>query len=108
MRTHRNIVLRKVFNDGKLTGPTLQLDHHCAALLHQADRIIQRLIRAGVAHERHVGHQKSPRQSARNDPGVIDDVIDPAETRPKIIRALEMLENKRETTPYKKHGCIPL
>lgn len=40
--------------------------------------------------------------------GLIDDVIDPAETRPKIIRALEMLENKRETLPPKKHGSIPL
>ncbi|MCI0822411.1 MAG: hypothetical protein J4N34_03170, partial [Chloroflexi bacterium] len=40
--------------------------------------------------------------------GLIDDVIDPADTRPKIIRALEMLENKRETLPQKKHGSIPL
>ena len=40
--------------------------------------------------------------------GMLDDVIDPAETRPKIIRALEMLENKRETLPPKKHGSIPL
>ena len=40
--------------------------------------------------------------------GMIDDVIDPAETRPKIIRALEMLSNKRETLPFKKHGSIPL
>ena len=40
--------------------------------------------------------------------GLIDDVIDPAETRPKIIRALEMLDNKRETVPPKKHGNIPL
>ena len=40
--------------------------------------------------------------------GLIDDVIDPAETRPKIIRALEMLENKREALPPKKHGNIPL
>ena len=40
--------------------------------------------------------------------GLIDDVIDPAQTRPKIIRALEMLENKRETLPPKKHGSIPL
>lgn len=40
--------------------------------------------------------------------GMIDDVIDPAETRPKIIVALEMLENKREVLPPKKHGSIPL
>ncbi|MFN3975242.1 MAG: acyl-CoA carboxylase subunit beta [Dehalococcoidia bacterium] len=40
--------------------------------------------------------------------GFLDDVIDPAETRPKIIRALSMLANKRDTLPPKKHGNIPL
>jgi acetyl-CoA carboxylase carboxyltransferase component len=40
--------------------------------------------------------------------GYIDDVIDPAETRPKLIRALDMLQNKRDTLPPKKHGNIPL
>ena len=40
--------------------------------------------------------------------GLIDDVIDPAETRPRIVRALEMLANKRESLPAKKHGSIPL
>ena len=40
--------------------------------------------------------------------GFIDDVIDPAETRPRIIGALEMLENKRDNLPAKKHGNIPL
>jgi propionyl-CoA carboxylase beta chain len=40
--------------------------------------------------------------------GYIDDVIDPAETRPRIIGALAMLQNKRETLPPKKHGSIPL
>jgi propionyl-CoA carboxylase beta chain len=40
--------------------------------------------------------------------GYIDDVIDPRETRPKIIRALEMLRNKTDSTPPKKHGNVPL
>ena len=40
--------------------------------------------------------------------GMIDDVIDPVHTRPKIIRALQMLENKRESLPPKKHGSVPL
>ena len=40
--------------------------------------------------------------------GYIDDVIDPAETRPRIIDALAMLQNKREMLPPKKHGNIPL
>lgn len=40
--------------------------------------------------------------------GFIDDVIDPRETRRKIIRALEMLQNKADRNPPKKHGNIPL
>ncbi len=40
--------------------------------------------------------------------GYLDDVIDPRETRPRIIRALEILQTKRDTLPPKKHGNIPL
>jgi propionyl-CoA carboxylase beta chain len=40
--------------------------------------------------------------------GYIDEVIKPEETRSKIIRSLEMLANKRDTNPPKKHGNIPL
>jgi acetyl-CoA carboxylase carboxyltransferase component len=40
--------------------------------------------------------------------GFIDDVIDPAETRIKIIAGLEMLKSKREELPHRKHGNIPL
>jgi len=40
--------------------------------------------------------------------GYIDDVIEPHETRPKVIRALRLLANKVDTTPKKKHGSIPL
>jgi propionyl-CoA carboxylase beta chain len=40
--------------------------------------------------------------------GYIDDVIDPRETRPMLIKALNMLQNKRDTNPPKKHGNIPL
>ena len=40
--------------------------------------------------------------------GYIDDVIDPRDTRPKLIRTLEMLANKVERLPNKKHGNIPL
>jgi propionyl-CoA carboxylase beta chain len=40
--------------------------------------------------------------------GFIDDVIEPRETRPRVIRALRMLENKVDTMPRKKHGNIPL
>jgi len=40
--------------------------------------------------------------------GFIDDVIDPRRTRAKVIRALEMLQNKADRNPPKKHGNIPL
>lgn len=40
--------------------------------------------------------------------GYIDDVIEPSQTRPRLINALEMLQNKRESLPAKKHGNIPL
>jgi len=40
--------------------------------------------------------------------GMIDDVIDPRETRIKLIQSLEMLYNKTEERPFKKHGNIPL
>ena len=40
--------------------------------------------------------------------GLVDDVIEPRETRPRIIRALDMLRDKRRTVPTRKHGNIPL
>jgi propionyl-CoA carboxylase beta chain len=40
--------------------------------------------------------------------GYIDDVIEPAQTRPRLIRALQILENKVDTNPERKHGNIPL
>lgn len=40
--------------------------------------------------------------------GYVDDVIEPQQTRPRLIRALRMLMTKRETLPSRKHGNIPL
>ncbi len=40
--------------------------------------------------------------------GMVDDVIDPRETRIKLLQALDMLKTKKESRPYKKHGNIPL
>lgn len=40
--------------------------------------------------------------------GYIDDVIEPADTRPRLINALHMLQNKRDENPPKKHGNMPL
>ncbi|MGM0445022.1 MAG: acyl-CoA carboxylase subunit beta [Bacillota bacterium] len=48
----------------------------------------------------------NPYQAAQE--GYVDDVIDPRNTRPRIIRALESVIGKRESNPNKKHGNIPL
>ncbi len=40
--------------------------------------------------------------------GFIDDIIEPRQTRPRLISALQMLRNKRDSNPPKKHGNIPL
>jgi propionyl-CoA carboxylase beta chain len=40
--------------------------------------------------------------------GFIDEIIEPSQTRRKLIRALSLIENKRDTNPPKKHGNIPL
>jgi propionyl-CoA carboxylase beta chain len=40
--------------------------------------------------------------------GFIDEIIEPAQTRKKLVAALALLENKRDTNPPKKHGNIPL
>lgn len=48
----------------------------------------------------------NPYVAAEN--GMVDDVIDPRETRKYLKRSLEMLRNKEERRPSKKHGNIPL
>jgi propionyl-CoA carboxylase beta chain len=40
--------------------------------------------------------------------GYIDAVIEPSQTRAVLINALQMLQNKRDTNPPKKHGNMPL
>ena len=40
--------------------------------------------------------------------GYIDEVIEPSQTRPKLIRGLRLLENKRDSNPARKHGNLPL
>jgi len=40
--------------------------------------------------------------------GYVDDVIDPALTRPMLIKSLAMLRSKREDLPKRKHGNVPL
>jgi propionyl-CoA carboxylase beta chain len=40
--------------------------------------------------------------------GYIDEVIEPSQTRRRVIDALESLKNKRDVNPPRKHGNIPL
>jgi propionyl-CoA carboxylase beta chain len=40
--------------------------------------------------------------------GYVDDIIDPRDTRPRLIEALDTLVGKRDVNPRKKHGNIPL
>ena len=51
-------------------------------------------------------HFANPYSAAER--GYIDDVIEPRQTRPKLIRALRMLQSKRVDQPKRKHGNIPL
>ena len=51
-------------------------------------------------------HFANPYSAAER--GYIDDVIEPRQTRPKLIKALRMLQSKRVEQPKRKHGNIPL
>jgi acetyl-CoA carboxylase carboxyltransferase component len=51
-------------------------------------------------------HFSNPYRAAEK--GYVDSVIIPGETRPKLIKALEILAEKKDTLPAKKHGCMPL
>jgi acetyl-CoA carboxylase carboxyltransferase component len=56
--------------------------------------------------EQYVEDFATPYKAAER--GYVDMVIEPSETRPRIITALQMLATKRESRPSKKHGNIPL
>jgi len=77
-----------------------------------------------IIHKREIAQSKDPEKAVEQkteefiekfanpyiaaEKGYIDDVIEPKTTRPRLIRALSMLSNKRESLPPKKHGNIPL
>ncbi len=78
----------------------------------------------GVLYRREIAQAESPELESKSradefrekfaspyvaaERGFIDEVIEPKLTRPKLIRALEMLDTKRDQNPPKKHGNIPL
>jgi acetyl-CoA carboxylase carboxyltransferase component len=51
-------------------------------------------------------HYANPYVAAER--GYVDDVIDPADTRPLLVKSLAMLRSKREELPRRKHGNVPL
>jgi acetyl-CoA carboxylase carboxyltransferase component len=53
-----------------------------------------------------VKSQIDPYLAARND--LVDDIIDPRETRPTIVNGLRMAKDKRVERPWKKHGVMPV
>jgi propionyl-CoA carboxylase beta chain len=71
---------------------------------------LQKAENPAKAHDEMVEHYRrtfaNPFKAAES--GYIDAVIYPEDTRPTLIRSLEMLKNKREQNPPKKHGNIPL
>ena len=78
----------------------------------------------GILYRRELSEAKDPEQARKNkiieleekfanpyvaaERGFVDEVIEPSQTRPKLIRALSFLENKRDSNPPRKHGNIPL
>jgi len=56
--------------------------------------------------DEYIAEFATPYQAAKH--AMIEQIIEPRETRPVIISALEMLKNKKEDRPYRKHGNIPL
>ena len=57
---------------------------------------------------RRVHRAATPTRTSPAERGFVDDVIDPAETRIKLIAGLDMLRSKREELPQRKHGNVPL
>lgn len=71
------------------------------------------ILKADNREEAEDGFEKDYREKFANPynaahRGYIEDVIEPKMTRVKIIKALEMLKNKEDSNPRKKHGNIPL
>lgn len=66
--------------------------------------MIQKLKKAHT--DEYIAEFATPYKAAER--GYVDMVIEPKETRPRIITALNMLASKREVRPAKKHGNVPL
>ncbi len=75
---------------------------HREAIANATDPVAE----AAARTEEYTAAFATPWQAAAR--GYIDDVIDPRDTRPRLIDALQTLGGKRDQNPPRKHGCIPL
>ena len=66
----------------------------------------ERAANANISVADYTAKHANPYEAAER--GIVDDVIDPAETRRKLIAGLDMLRTKREELPRRKHGNVPL
>jgi len=83
-----------------------------------ADGAVNILYRDEIAKAKDAAAERRRRVAEYNDKfaspwiaaelGFLDDVIEPQDTRPKLVAALQMLRNKRQSLPFKKHGNPPL
>ena len=95
--------------DAGLLGQLLNLLHQLLAAFpgeggyRQADDPAAALARFTAEYQARFAH---PYAAAAR--GYVDDVIDPRDTRPRLIDALRSLAGKRDRNPAKKHGNIPL
>ncbi len=100
MRAHRYVVTSEVRDDLHLVVTTLELDHHGPALLHQAHRVLERLRRIAVAHERHIRDKEGPPQSPVHVATVIDHVFD----RDRNRRVVSLDDHSQRVTDQHQVG----
>ena len=97
--------LRREFGMDAPNGSVTRTDHQARLLLLYTDGEQAAELRARKVEE-YRARFANPYVAAER--GYIDGVVEPAQTRPKLIAALRLLENKRDTNPRRKHGNIPL
>jgi ABC-type multidrug transport system ATPase subunit len=92
----RTDILRAVFLEGaaQATGPRKRV------------KATDRVARRAELVEEYTEEHANPYNAAER--GIIDDVIDPAETRRTLIASFDILRTKREELPHRKHGNVPL
>ena len=106
---NRNIVVREMFDDLKLAAAALELDHHRTTLLHKSHRVVERLRRVCIAHERHVSDEKCMAQASGDRLRVVHDIVNSYRYR-RIVSLYdhaERIANEHDVgTGRIDQGCI--